>query len=323
MVGELRASHMGAYPGRGGHSEDGYIGLLFDRAEQASTGRLRITAIMPYSPAELAGSITIGDYLLAVNDIAISGNVSLDTLLERTVGRRVRLRIGQPGGESHEVAVRPISADQYNALRYRNWVYANEAYVHRVSNGRLGYVHIREMSYPAYQQFLADLDVEAHSAEGVVVDARFNGGGHTATFILDVLARRSVLLSTFRDRPATDAAHLSGNRVLNKPTVLVINEGSGSNTEMFAEGYRRMGLGKIVGRPTAGAVIWTHDRMLLDGTRFRLPSLKVATPEGEDLEGTGRAVDIDVTLPLGASARGQDTQLDAAVAALLEQIDES
>jgi C-terminal processing protease CtpA/Prc len=109
--------------------------------------------------------------------------------------------------------------------------------------------------------------------------------------------------------------------VLNKPTVLLINERSASNTEMLAEGYRRMGLGKIVGRPTAGAVIGRTEHWLLDGTRFLLPFRKLATLEGEDLEGVGRPVDIDVPLPLGASARGQNPQLDAAVRALLEQID--
>jgi C-terminal processing protease CtpA/Prc len=219
------------------------------------------------------------------------------------------------------VAVRPVSAGHYDDLRYRGWVYANEAYVHKISGGRLGYVHIRHMDYTYYQQFLSDLDAETHSKEGVVVDARFNGGGHTATFILDVLARRSVLLSIFRDRPPADAGHLAGNRVLNKPTVLVINESSFSNTEMFAEGYRRLGLGKVVGRPTGGAVIWTFRTRLLDGTWFSLPRIKVATPEGEDLEGTGRAVDVDVSLPVGEPARGTDSQLDAAVRTLLEQID--
>jgi C-terminal processing protease CtpA/Prc len=222
-----------------------------------------------------------------------------------------------------ELAIRPISADHYDALRYRDWVYTNEAYVHRISGGRLGYVHIREMSYHAYQQFLSDLDTETHGQEGVVLDVRFNGGGHTATFILDVLARQSVLLSAFRDHPSTDAGHLAGNRVLNKPTVLVINERCFSNTEMFTEGYRRLRLGKVVGRPTGGAVIWTFGMRLLDGMYLSVPRFKVATPEGEDLEGTGRAVDIDVPLPIGSTARGSDPQLDAAVAALLAQIDQA
>jgi tricorn protease len=358
MVGELRASHLGA--GGGYWSiQNGYTGLLFDPAEQATTGRLKIAAIIPDGPAALASNgepIQIGDELLAVDGVELSPAISLDRLLQRTIGRRVRLRIasnaaapehtakteettsagvGTEGAEAtqnskfktqnsqRELAIRPISADQYDELRYRDWVYTNEAYVHRVSGGRLGYVHIREMSYRAYQQFLSDLDTETHGKEGVVLDVRFNGGGHTATFILDVLARQSVLLSAFRDHPSTDAGHLAGNRVLNKPTVLVINERCFSNTEMFTEGYRRLRLGKVVGRPTGGAVIWTFSMRLLDGMHVSVPRFKVATPEGEDLEGTGRAVDLDAPLPIGATARGSDPQLDAAVTTLLAQIDQA
>jgi tricorn protease len=151
----------------------------------------------------------------------------------------------------------------------------------------------------------------------VIVDVRYNGGGHTATFILDVLTRRSSLLSGFRERATLDVGHLAGNRVLNKPTVLITNERSASNTEMLSESYRRLGLGQVVGRPTAGAVIWTYSIRLLDGAMLRLPRLSVVTPEGEDLEGRGRPVDIEVARPLGEWARGRDRQLDAAVSALL------
>ncbi|MGQ9926450.1 MAG: S41 family peptidase [Chloroflexaceae bacterium] len=186
-----------------------------------------------------------------------------------------------------------------------------------MSNGRLGYVHIEEMSYAAYQQFLADLDAETYSKEGVIIDVRYNTGGHTATFVLDVLMRRSTVLSGFRERTSADAGHLAGNRVLNKPTVLVTNERSASNTEMFSESYRRLGLGKVVGRPTAGAVIWTYRIRLLDGVWFRLPHLYVVTPEGEELEGRGRPVDVEVERPLGEWALGRDHQLDAAIAVLL------
>lgn len=323
MVGELRASHLGV-GSSGLYTQDGYTGLVFDSVEQAATGHLQIVEITPDSPAALAGTINIGEYLVAVNDVSLGPEVSLDSLLQRTVGRRVRLRVGprpNPHNDTREVAVRPVSSDQHDRLCYRAWTLANEAYVHRISGGRLGYVHIREMSYNAYQQFLADLDAETHSKEGVVIDVRFNGGGYIATFLLDVLARRSVLVSAYRGRVSVDAGHFHGNRVLSKPTVLVINEKSLSNTEAFVEGYRRLGLGTVVGRPTGGAVIGTIDWRLLDGANLRLPRVRVATLEGEDLEGTGRLPDIDVPLPLGASARGQDPQLDAAVRALLAQLD--
>jgi C-terminal processing protease CtpA/Prc len=314
----------------GGGGQDGYSGLIFDPVEQAAAGRLRVAAVVPDSPAtravEVGGGaapVQPGEYLLAVDGVPLGPHTSLDALLQRSVGRRVLLRLGEaPDGRRRDVAIRPVDAHEYGRLRYRAWVAANEAYVHAASSGRLGYVHIEQMSYPAYQQFLADLDAEAHGKEGVVVDVRYNGGGHTATFILDVLLRPSVLRSSFRDRPSTDAGHLAGNRVLGKPTVLLTNEHSGSNTEMLSESYRRLRLGPIVGRPTAGAVIWTWGMRLLDGAGLRLPRLRITTPEGEDLEGSGRPVDLEVERPLGEWAAGIDRQLDAAVRELLRRIDQ-
>lgn len=320
MVGELRASHLGS-GGGGWSSDDGYTGILFD-AETLRTGRLRVERLVADSPAaRVAEPPQPGEYLVAVNGVPITAGVSLDRLLERSVGRRTQLSFaaGPDGADPRTIALRPIDDDAYGYLRYRDWVLQNETYVHRVSAGRLGYVHIQQMSYPAYQQFLADLDAEAHGKDGVIIDVRYNGGGHTATFILDVLARRAALFSGFRERSPMDASHLAGNRVLNKPTVLLTNERSASNTEMFSESYRRLGLGKVVGRPTAGAVIWTWSARLLDGASLALPRMYVMTPEGEDLEGTGRPVDLDVARPLGEWALGRDSQLDAAVATLLER----
>lgn len=321
MVGELRASHLGSgFAAWGGH--DGYTGIIFEPEEQLRHGRLCVQRVIADSPAALIPAPPRpGEYLRAVDGQPIGPGANLDQLLKRSAGRRVRLTLAEApeGGPTRDIALRPVGVDAYDRLRYRDWVLANEAYVHRASEGRLGYVHIEQMSYPAYQQFLADLDAETHGKEGVIVDVRYNGGGHTATFILDVLTRRSSLLSGFRERAggAMDAGHLAGNRVLNKPTVLVTNERSMSNTEMLSESYRRMGLGRVVGRPTAGAVIWTYGMRLLDGASLRLPRFYVVTPEGEDLEGKGRPVDIEVDRPLGEWALGRDRQLDAAVAALL------
>jgi Tol biopolymer transport system component/C-terminal processing protease CtpA/Prc len=323
MVGELRSSHVSAFWRSGGQSDDGYTGVLFDPVTLIEQGSLRVAGLVPDSPAALLKDPPqVGDYLVAVDGTPLTPSANLDHLLQRTVGRKVVLRLAStPGGsETREVAVRPIDEDAYEHLRYRAWVETNEAYVHRVSQGRLGYVHVPEMSYEAYQQFLVNLDVETHSKEGVVLDIRYNSGGHIATFILDVLTRQGFIVSGFRGRLSTDAYHFSGNRSLNKPTVLVTNESSASNAEMFTEIYRRLGLGKVVGKPTAGAVIWTTERTLLNRISFRLPRYSVSTPEGEDLEGTGRDVDVEVDQAPGEWSHGRDHQLEAAVAVLLESL---
>lgn len=323
MIGELRSSHAGLFRSDGNSGQDGYLGIALDPVEYLRSGRFRVASVIPDGPAAVArnGAIQPGDMLLAVNGVPLTPETSLDALLQRTAGRRVILRVLTPAGEQRDVEVRPVSAEQYDWLRYRAWVLENEQIVHRASDGRIGYVHIRKMSYDAYQQFLTDLDVEMHSKEGLVVDIRFNSGGHTATFILDVLMRRSILFSAFRNRSVADSSHIFGNRVLNKPTVLVTNEASSSNAETFSESYRRQGLGKIVGKPTAGAVVGAFTRRLIDGSSLRLPQLRVVTPEGEDLEGRGRPVDIDVPLRLGEWRYGRDAQLEAAVRALLADLD--
>lgn len=324
MIGELRSSHIGAMWLGGNGEYDGYTGIVFDTREQVAHGGLRVARVLPESPAALAdgGAVQPGDVLLAVDDTPIAAGTSLDQLLQRTVGRRVRLRLAADaaGTGAREVFIRPCGGDTFDGLRYRNWVLDNEAYVRQISDGRLGYVHVRSMNYACYQRFLADLDSETHRADGVVIDVRFNGGGHTATFIIDVLMRRSTLWSAFRDRPIVSADHLSGNRVLDRPTVLVTNERCTSNTEMLSEAYQRLGLGKVVGRPTAGGVLWTYNHRLIDGGVVRLPRLRVVTSDGDNLEGRGRAVDVDVSLPIGQHAPTQDRQLDAAVRVLLDRL---
>jgi Tol biopolymer transport system component/C-terminal processing protease CtpA/Prc len=324
MLGELRASHLGIGYTGSFVGEDGYLGAHFDPIEQLDQQRYRVSALVTDGPLALhPDAPKVGEYLVSVNGVALSPASNLDVLLSRSVGCRVKLGwAATPGGKAREIAIRPIDNQEYERLRYRDWVLWNERYVHRISKGRLGYVHIEEMSQETYQQLLADLDAETHSKDGVVVDVRYNNGGHTATFMIDVLMRRLALRSGFRDKGSLDASHMAGNRVLNKPTVLVTNEHSVSNAEIFAESYRQLGLGKIVGKPTAGAVIWTTQRRMLDGSSLRLPRFYVVTPDGEDLEGTGRRVDIEVDQPLGERAAGRDRQLDVAVATLGEALEQ-
>lgn len=324
MVGELNASHLGA-GGRTDNAPDSFLGADFDRETLERDGHFKISKIIPESPLTLiAEPAQVGEYLVAVDEVVLNGQINLPEQLQRKQGKRVAVKLNDtPQLEgARELAVRPIEDNQHRNLRYKEWVRWNEAYVHEKSNRRLGYVHIREMSYEAYLQFIADLDTETHGREGVVIDVRFNPGGHIAPFILDVLHRRAYTQSNYRGLISTTDTNLAGNRILEQPVLLITNEHSGSNAEMFSEGFRKLGLGKVVGMPTAGAVIWTWGWSLLDGTIFRLPRLRVTTLEGENTEGTARPVDVQVDRPLGEAAQGIDSQFDVAVEQLLAQIDE-
>jgi C-terminal processing protease CtpA/Prc len=152
------------------------------------------------------------------------------------------------------------------------------------------------------------------------VDIRNNNGGFVNGYALDVLARRSYLNMADRGEQAFGSRLVLGQRALERPTILVVNRHSLSDAEDFTEGYRALKLGKVVGEPTAGWIIYTSGTQLIDGTTLRLPGTRITTMSGADMEMNPRPVDIAVDKPVGEGLAGKDSQLDAAVKELLKQI---
>lgn len=326
MVGELNASHLGVSApfGRGNQiAPVGKLGLRFDRNEYETSGRLKVTEIIALGPAAIAGGIKVGDYLLAVEGARINDQTNLDELLQYKTNRRVALTVSSSadGSSPREIVVRPTTTGTEKGLLYRQWVEDCRAYVARVSNGRLGYVHMPDMSAQSLAQLYTDLDDDNHAREGVIVDVRNNNGGFVNVYAIDVLARRGYLTMTQRGLPSAPARSYLGQRSLEAPTILVTNQHSLSDAEDFTEGYRSLKLGKVVGEPTSGWIIYTWNSTLLDGSGFRMPRVRVQDNNGQTMELNPRPVDLPVTRPIGESYTGRDSQLDAAVKELLKQID--
>jgi C-terminal processing protease CtpA/Prc len=119
---------------------------------------------------------------------------------------------------------------------------------------------------------------------------------------------------------AQPARSILGQRALERPTVLITNRVTLSDGEDFTEGYRELGLGKVVGEPTAGWIIYTSNEKLIDGATVRLPFITVTTEDGKPMELHPRPVDVPVALTLGERYRDEDSDLDAAVKTLLQEI---
>jgi Tol biopolymer transport system component/C-terminal processing protease CtpA/Prc len=323
MVGELNASHTGI----GGASFSpqvnvGRLGVRFDRYEYEVNNRLRVTEVITLSPAALAG-ITAGDYLLAVDGARADNRTNLDSLLMHKIGRRVSLTITRSadGTSPREIALRPVNTATERGLLYRDWVEGRRDYVAKASNGRLGYVHMPDMSQNSLNQLYLDLDTENRGREGVVIDIRNNNGGFVNPYALDVFSRRGYLLFTPRDFGTIPGRSILGQRSLEKPTVLVTNMHSLSDAEDFTEGYRAHKLGPVVGEPTAGWIIFTSDAGLLDGTSsVRVPFERITDMNGRDMEMNPRPVDVRVDRPVGESYSSKDSQLDTAIAELLKRL---
>lgn len=324
MIGELNASHsgVGAPAGGGQGPGTGRLGLRFDRLEFENNGRLKVSEVIALGPAAIAG-IKVGEYLIAVDGTAIGARTNVDELLAFKSGKRVSLGVSASadGSGRRDVAVQAIGINNEKQLVYRQWVEERRAYVERVSGGRLGYAHMPDMGAGSLAQFYVDLDVENHAKDGVVIDIRNNNGGFVNAYAIDVLARKPYLGMTFRGRntPAP-ARSMLGQRALELPTILVVNQHSLSDAEDFTEGYRALKLGKVVGEPTAGWIIYTGGAQLVDGSTIRVPQIRITDNNGQTMEMNPRPVDVSAVRPVGESYTPADSQLDKAVAELLKQL---
>ncbi|MGH8235375.1 MAG: S41 family peptidase [Rhodanobacteraceae bacterium] len=319
LVGELNSSHSGVRAA--GHSQPvtGRLGLLFDPQTYERDHTLRVTEVVPLSPAAIAG-VRKGDTLEAIDGHALGPDDDLYALLAHRIGKKTMLRFASMSGVRN-VEVKPIDSHTLGVLVYNAWVARNRAYVARVSGGRLGYVDLPDMSEATLHRFYRDLDAENMTREGVVIDVRNNFGGFVNAYVLDVLSRRPYLNMTFRGFDhAEPARSILGQRALERPTVLITNRVTLSDGEDFTEGYRELGLGKVVGEPTAGWIIYTSNEKLVDGATVRLPFITITTEDGKSMELHPRPVDVPVERPLGEGYRGKDSDLDAAVHTLLKQL---
>lgn len=321
MVGELNASHSGARAPASSSPFTGRLGLRWDGSEFERTGRLRVAEIIPLGPAALSGKISVGDFVVAIDGKPVTPHTNVDELLAYRIGKQTPLSVApDPDARQHTVTVLPVSTNIEKGLLYRAWVEQSRAYVARMSGGRLGYVHMPDMSEESLQRLYADLDSQNQANEGVVIDIRNNNGGFVNAYALDVLTRAPYLTMQIRGMAVAPARTLLGQRSLELPTVLVTNMHSLSDAEDFSEGYRTMKLGKIVGEPTAGWIIYTSNDVLFDGSAVRIPFVRIRGADNTDMEMHPRPVDVAITRPMGESYARRDSQLDAAVKTLLDQI---
>lgn len=325
MIGEMNASHMGIGgppPTGTPTAATGRLGLEFDRGAYELRGQLRVTAVIPNAAAALSEGVRVGDYLLAIDGNAIAPNVSLDSLLAFKVGKRLVARVSSDanGANARDVALRPRSTAFEKQMLYRAWIEERRALVAKLSNGRLGFVHMFDMGGNALTQLNLDLDAEMHDKDAVVFDVRNNQGGFMNGYALDVLSRKPYVDMVRRGVPSVPGRPVLGQRALEKPTILITSQGTLSDGENFTEGYRTMKLGTVVGEPTAMWDVFTGGGTMVDGTNVRLPFMRNAQLDNGALERASRQVDIRIDRPMGESYTGRDVQLERAVQELLSQI---
>ncbi|MDX2116744.1 MAG: S41 family peptidase [Planctomycetota bacterium] len=263
--------------------------------------------------------VQAGELITRINNRVIAGVNEPQSLLRNLAGKQVLLHVQSAAGEERKVIVTPISGDSEADLRYHDWEYARRVYVEKRSNGRLAYVHMRAMGNENYTEFARNY-YPSFTREGLIVDVRNNRGGNIDSWILSRLMRKAWFYWQGRVGPPT----WNMQWAFRGPMVALCNEATASDGEAFAEGFRRLGLGKVIGTRTWGGEIWlSSSNVLVDKGIASAAETGVFGPEGQWLiEGWGVEPDIVVDNLPHATFNGDDKQLDAAIDLLLKQLDE-
>ena len=204
--------------------------------------------------------------------------------------------------------------------RYRRWVEDNRAAVHRATDGRVGYVHIPDMGPKGYAEFhrgyLTEIDRDA-----LIVDVRYNGGGHVSQLILEKLARRRLGydLSRWGGLIPYPVESVAG------PLVALTNEHAGSDGDIFCHSFKLMKLGPLIGKRTWGGVVGIYPRhALVDGTITTQPEYSFWFEDvGWNVENYGTDPDIEVDITPQDYASGRDPQLERGITEIMEMLKQS
>jgi tricorn protease len=318
VLGELNSSHVGIFgvPNREGPVTPS-LGIALDDS-YAGPG-VKVATVVPKGSADKERSrLKPGDLLLTVDGEAVKTTEQFYRLLADKAAKPVVLTVNtEPKVEgAHTVRIRPITTAAYKQLDYDRWVSEREKMTGQLSGNKLGYIHMNAMNATTLENFKRLVYGDMQAKDGLVIDVRFNGGDSTADEILEVLETKVFGYRTLRnDTDRTTSPLLAWN----KPTIVLINELSYSNAEVFPWGFKELHLGKVVGVPTNGSVIGTGATTLIDGTTLRIPSTGAFTLTGIDQERNGCPPDIYVENTPEDFARNHDRQLETAVQELLRQ----
>jgi len=332
MLGQINASHMGMYRGEDRKEvQNERTGILGIELTPTTNNKLKVAYVVPNSAADREISkLLVGDIINTVNGEKVSTSENIYKHLVATTNEKIILGITSKGVDK-EVIIRPKSSgrtDNYNA-----WVKERKRLTEKYSNGKLGYIHIQGMNWTSFEHFERELTAAGLGKEGIVIDVRYNGGGWTTDYLMAVLnvkqhaytIPRGASNDLSKNHKAFKNYYPFSERLplaaWTKPSIALCNQNSYSNAEIFSHAYKELGLGKLVGIPTFGAVISTGGQTLIDGSYVRVPYRGWYVKSSEkNMDFTPAMPDIVINNNPDDRSKGTDTQLKKAVDELLKDL---
>jgi tricorn protease len=275
------------------------------------------------SPADRKKSKVLpGEIILSIDGVSVDPSMDLTRVLNGPIDRDIQLVVRDLAGKERTISLRPITYTAASRLLYEQFIKDCRKSVDAASKGRLGYLHIRGMDFPSFHRFEQELYAVGSGKDGLIIDVRNNGGGSTTDHLLTALTQPVHAIAVPRGGGPGYPQDRMVYATWNKPIVILCNQNSFSNAEIFSHAIKNLKRGQLVGVPTAGGVISTGGTGIMDVGFLRMPSRGWYTiNDGEDMELHGAVPDHVIWPQPGELPAGKDVQLNKAVEVLLKEVD--
>jgi tricorn protease len=331
MVAELSASHSYVSGGDYEIPDRAPVALPGARFElDDKSGRYKIAKILrgnneePRYRApltELGVDVEEGEYVLAIDGRQLTAKDNPYQMLRNKTGNPVTFSVNSKPTDkgARDVTFQPLRSER--PLKYLNWVTANMAYVDKATDGRVGYIHIPDCGENGLREFIKYFYGQIRK-EGLVIDARGNGGGNTSQMFIERLRRELLSFDYSRNN---DFPGPYPNTVFHGHLVCLLNETSASDGDIFPAMFQRAGLGPLIGKRSWGGVVGYSGRgPLIDGGSVVVPEYGFLNTDGEwDIENVGVIPDIEVENDPKSVAEGRDPQLERGISEVMKMIEEN
>lgn len=327
MIGELSVGH--AYIGGGERKpiERINLGLLGARLSKDATGYFRIDSLLQganwdpdlRSPLTQVGvGAVTGEYITAINGKSTKEMTDINEALINKAGKRVEITLNKSAAQGgRKVIVVPLSDE--SKLYYYTWVQRNIQIVDKATNGQVGYIHIPDMGPEGLLEFTKYFYPQLNK-KALIIDDRGNGGGNVSPMIIERLSREISRSNIARN--AESISHTPTKMMLG-PKVLLINNYSASDGDLFPYGFKKHSLGKVIGKRSWGGVVGIRGSLpFIDGADLRKPEFASYSADESKwiIEGYGVDPDIEIDNDPAHEYVGIDDQLNKAIEVILEEL---
>lgn len=317
LLGELNASHTGSgyrhYNSKGDRTA--VLGAFYSNSHKGDG--LLIDEIIKLGPLYKAG-IKAGSVIKEIDGVKIKAGEDYFPLLNRKSGKRTLLKIYDSElKKDRTIVVKPVSSWAVSGKLYDRWIENRRAEVEKVSGGRLGYVHIRGMNDASFRNVYSDLFGRYNDKDAIVIDTRYNGGGHLHEDVEVLFSGKKYLTLIPRGQEISEHPR----KRWKKPSIMIIGEANYSNAHGTPWVYKTMNIGKLVGMPVPGTMTSVWWETLMDRSLyFGIPQIGYIDKNGNYLENQQLEPDYKVENDVNILEKGEDQQIKRAVEELLKSL---